>query len=150
MFSMRRLPSSTAVDPSSPRTPPREAAMLPDADRRKLRYHLETCETKSQEALPFLAHVLRHKITSSEPLGCEVPDDVVTGGCCVSYAIDGGRARTGLLLHRSRKGSGSGVIPVSSLLGATLIGMRVGKRAPLLCSDGRIVALTVLKVSRLV
>jgi hypothetical protein len=93
--------------------------MLPDADRRKLRHHLETCATAGYEAPPLLAHVPRHKLTSSEPLGREVPDDVVAGGCRVSYSIDGDQARTGLLLHRGRKWSGSEVIPVSSLLGAT-------------------------------
>lgn len=150
MDSVRRLQLSNRDDPVGPRTPSREAAMLPDADRRKLQHHLKTCETAGYEAPPFLAHVLRHKLTSSEPLGREVPDDVVVGGCRVSYSIDGGQVQTGLLMHRARKGSGSGVIPVSSLLGATLIGMRVGKRAPLLCDDGTISAVTVLKVSRLV
>jgi len=148
MFSVRRLQPATPNDTVCSMTSPREAAKLPAADRQELRHHLETCETASHVARPFLAHLLRHKLTSPEKLGSAAPNDVVVGGCCVSYSIDGGQGRTGLLLHRARKGSGSGVIPVSSLLGATLIGMRVGIRAPLLCDNGTIVALTVLKVSR--
>lgn len=117
---------------------------LPDDDCRQLHRHLKRPRVAR---LPFLGHVLRHKIMASRPLGDEAPENVVTGASCVTYAVDGGPAQTGLLSHRARSGSRSGVIPVCSLLGAALIGMRIGERAPLFHEDGTIVSLTVLDVA---
>lgn len=71
----------------------------------------------------------------------------VTGGSRVVYSVDDGAAQTGLLIQRARSGAGSGVIPATSRLGATLIGMRVGQRAPLRCEDGAIMILSVLDVT---
>lgn len=120
-------------------------AALPDADRRQIEEQLRHCDGTRA---PFLAHVLHHKLSSCRAVSASQADsDVVIGGCHVSYAIDGGPAQSGLLVHRARAGAAPGVIPVSSLIGATLIGMRVGQRAPLLCEDGTIVSLCVLNVT---
>lgn len=117
---------------------------LRDDDCQQLQRHLKQPDIAQR---PFLDHVLRHKITASRPTRGEVPKDVVTGASCVSYALDGGPAQIGFLSHRATNGAHSGVIPVCSLLGATLIGMRVGERAPLLHEDGAISSLTVLSVA---
>ena len=47
-------------------------------------------------------------------------------------------------IHVGNSGRQRGIIPVSSLLGATLIGMRIGQRAPLLCEDGSVKSLVVV------
>lgn len=117
---------------------------LRDDDCQHLQRHLRQPDLAQR---PFLGHVLRHKITASRPMQGEVPKDVVTGASCVSYALDGGPAQMGFLSHRARNGAHRDVIPVCSLLGATLIGMRVGERAPLLHEDGAIGSLTVLSVT---
>ncbi len=71
--------------------------------------------------------------------------DLVAGGSFVTYSVGGGAATSGLLVHRARPGLlQSGVVPVASLPGATLIGMRAGQRAPLLCEDGSVKSLLVL------
>jgi transcription elongation GreA/GreB family factor len=79
----------------------------------------------------------------------EPPADAVAGGCRVAYSIGDGPERTGLLAHNARDAAtGIGVIPVLSLLGATLIGLRVGQTVPMLCEDGTVTRLTVLGVAR--
>lgn len=121
-------------------------AIVSDADRRQLEGHLRNCEAVRT---PFLSRVLERKIRASASSGGEPDDDVVRGGSQVTYSIAGGPQQCGLLVHRARlEAAAGGIIPVASLLGATLIGMRVGQRAPLLCEDGAIVSLMVLGVVR--
>lgn len=133
---------------TGPRTRPRKWAILPEADHQQLQQHLEHCESTRHPAWTLLAHVLHHKIMTTEPVTNTHSTDLVTGGCHVVYSVDGGPFETGLLVQRARASLGSGVIPVASLLGATLIGMRVGQRAPLLRDDGTIGTITVLGVNQ--
>ena len=146
MTSIRHTHLSSAESQLGPKTQPRKWAILPEDDHRQLQRHLELCERTRQPAWPLLAHVLHHKIMTTEPVRNTQAHDLVTGGCRVIYSVDGGPFQTGLLAHRARSGVGSGVIPVSSLLGATMIGMRVGQRAPLLRDDGTIGTIAVLGV----
>ncbi|WP_347309670.1 hypothetical protein [Defluviimonas sp. SAOS-178_SWC] len=126
----------------------RNRALLHDIDRQQLMRHLASCEAAQQTSSPFLAPVIHRKIETSLPCGAEPPEDVVTGSCRVTYSIDGGEAQTGLLTHNARMPvTNSGVIPVPSLLGATLIGLRVGQTVPMLCEDGSVLRLTVLDVT---
>ena len=144
MTSIQHFHPSSTQPSFHPKVSRAGAVPLRDEDRRHLEDHLRRSEMAGQ---PFLPHILHHKITSSTSLDEPVPEDVVTGGCRVTYAIDGGPAESGLLVHRARTGAVSGVIPVSSLLGATLIGMRIGQRAPLLSLDGTIASVLVLGVA---
>lgn len=138
-------PSLTATDrQSAPKVGMLRRFTLRDDDCDHLEQHLKQPDIARR---PFLDHVLRHKISASRPTQGEVPKDVVTGASCVSYAIDGAAVQIGYLSHRARNSVQTGVIPVCSLLGATLIGMRVGERAPLLREDGTISSLTVLSVT---
>ena len=120
-------------------------AALSAADRWQLKRHLHACNLSGDT---MLAHVLRHKLGAPERCGEAVPRDAVVGGATLDYRIDNGPVQSGLLCHRSRTGGVSGVIPVLSLLGATLIGMRTGQRAPLLREDGAIVTVAVLSVAQ--
>lgn len=123
-------------------------SMLPDKDRRHLGSYLARCDVAKR---PFLAHVLRLKHDAPPVMSGDLPGDVVIGGSQVTYKIGDGPAQRGLLSHRVRSGArigdGTGVIAVKSLLGATLIGMRVGQRAPLLRDDGTIVSVSVLETA---
>ncbi len=138
----------TSKEHSGIKTAPRRAPALPDEDHRQLRQYLKQPGVVAQT---FLKHVLRHKISATAQSCDEIRDDVVTGSSYVTYSVDGAPAQTGLLHHRPRRGSDCGldcgVIPVCSNLGAALIGMRVGQRAPLLREDGTITSLRVLKVA---
>lgn len=126
---------------------PRIRVPLPAADHLQLQRHLEDCESVDLPETNLLAYVLRDKIMMTEPVSNLHARDLVTGGSCVTWSVNRGPKQTGLLVHRARSGSGISVIPVASLLGATLIGMRVGQRAPLLFEDGTIMSVSVLDVT---
>ncbi|MCX7561199.1 hypothetical protein OS190_16640 [Sulfitobacter sp. F26204] len=120
---------------------------LPAADHQKLQEHLEDCECAMRPSSRLLAYVLANKLMNTRPVDDVHQSDLVVGGSCVTYRIDAAEPQTGLLVHRARSGLTSGVIPVASLLGATLIGMRAGQRAPLLFEDGSIGRLCVIDVA---
>ena len=119
--------------------------VLPEADHQQLLLHLEVCEKSRGPSWTLLAYVLQNKLVNSEPVSTPVDRDIVIGGSLVSYSVGGGAPAHGLLVHRVRPGIQKGdVIRVASLLGATLIGLRAGQRAPLLCEDGSVKSLLVL------
>lgn len=120
---------------------------LPKADYEKLQGHLDDCDCAMRPSSKLLAYVLANKLMNTRAIDQLNDSNVIVGGSCATYAIDGKPSQSGLLVHRARSGLHSGVIPVASLLGATLIGMRVGQRAPLLFEDGTIGRLSVLDVS---
>lgn len=111
---------------------------LPTADYQKLQEHLELCECAMRPSSRLLAYVLANKLMNTRPSDDVYYTDSIVGGSCVTYIIDGKEPQSGLLAHRSGAGLPGGIIPVASLLGATLIGMRLGQRAPLLFEDGSI------------
>ncbi|MDX2482693.1 MAG: hypothetical protein QNK42_03440 [Pseudodonghicola sp.] len=147
MSSIHHTRLSGPANTLGPKARSRKWSILPEVDYRQLQHHLNQCESTGHPASPLLSHVLLHKLMTLEPVDNVYAGDLVTGGCQVAYSIDQNPALTGLLVHRARSGEASGVIPVSSLLGATLIGMRVGQRAPLLQEDGTIGTLSVLGVT---
>jgi len=147
MSSIRQTRLSSSETPPDARARLRNRSILPEADYRHLQHHLNQCDSTAQTASPFLSHVILRKLTTRQPSADAQAGDLVTGGCQVVYSVDRHPAAIGLLVHRARAGGASGVIPVSSLLGATLIGMRVGQRAPLLHEDGTIGTLSVLGVT---
>ena len=118
--------------------------VLPQSDYHKLQEHLEDCDNATRPGSTLLAYVLANKLLNVRPVADLPYLDLVLGGTEVTYVIDGAAPSTGLLVHTARPGTPGGVIAVASLLGATLIGMRVGERAPLLNQDGSIVTLSVI------
>lgn len=130
---------------AGPRTRLRVGAMLPVSDYNHLLQHLERCERERGPSWTLLAYVLHDKIVNTEPCRGLPTQDIVFGGSQVAYAVGGGAVASGLLVQRARPGTRQlGIIPVASLLGATLIGMRIGQRAPLLCEDGTVTSLVVV------
>lgn len=133
-----------------------DRAVLPEQDYLHLQRHLDRCEKERGMAWTLLAYVLQQKIASVDPVPDTHLPDLVTGSCrvgyvvsCrVGYVVSGGERQVGLMTHRARSGLGNDIIPVASLLGATLIGMRAGQRRPLLCVDGSVRTITVLDVAQ--
>ena len=145
-----RHPVAQKSDPAirlGPRLPRSKWAVLPADDHEQLQRHLELCESARPPGWAMLAHVLHHKIMTAQPVPTKRVNDMVTGGCRVTYSVNDGPPQTGLLTQRARTGMDSGVIPVSSLMGATLIGMRIGHHAPLPSVDGTVYTVTVLDVA---
>ncbi len=115
-------------------------------DIRQVRQHLERPEIMRR---PLVGNVLRHKIKTATLGAHGCFGGIVTGSCSVTWSVDEGPAETGLLSHRARAGIATGVIPVCSNLGAALIGMHVGERAPFLREDRTLASLRVLQVAAL-
>ncbi|WP_156317638.1 hypothetical protein [Cypionkella psychrotolerans] len=125
----------------------RSRSVLPDTDHEQLQRHLEACEREKAPFWTLLAYVLHNKIANIETITTPVEQDIVTSGCRVSYSVNGGSVQSGLLVHKEKHGDQlQRVIAVPSLLGATLIGMRIGQRAPLLCEGGAILSIVVVDV----
>lgn len=122
------------------------ATLLTTDDRCWLRAHVEHCLRSGGDCV-FVAGLLRRKIARSDVVSGEVPDDLATGGSRVRFMMTGGAARSGVLVHEVAADAPEDAVSVCSLLGATLIGMRVLQRAPLLRDDGRIDTLALLDVS---
>ncbi|WP_417586145.1 hypothetical protein [Pararhodobacter oceanensis] len=112
------------------------------------RGHLERYDAECDPRLePYLSRVLRNTLNAPTVEDADLPSDAVSGGATVRYTIDDGPEQVGLLCHQSRTLGTNGVIAAFSLLGVTLIGMRVGQRAPLVHRCGKITAVTVLGVT---
>lgn len=120
---------------------------LPTTDYRELQGHLEDCKGSKHPNAKLLTYVLANKLMNTRPTDDVHDCDLVVGGVNVTCVIDGNEALTARLVHQVTEGRHGGVIPVASLLGATLIGMRVGQRAPLLFEDGTIGRLSVKAVT---
>lgn len=126
---------------------PRTRMALPETDYTQLLSHLTACEQNRGPGWTLLAYVLHNKIVNTEPVSAAHLPNVATGSSFVTYTVHDGPEQTGLLIHRARSDARTGVIPVCSLLGATLIGMQIGQRSPLLCDDGTILSLNVTDVT---
>ncbi len=115
---------------------------LPQADHRKLQEHLADCRGAT-----LLAYVLANKLMNTRSISEVNCTDLAIGGAYITYAIDGAAPETGLLVHNAHAEAMGGVIPVESLLGATLIGMRTGQNTPLLRANGSIGNLSITAVT---
>lgn len=147
MFDVNQHDPSTFQTQSLLRVLRNTQVTMPTADYQKLQEHLEHCECSIRPTSRLLAYVLANKLMNTRPSDDVYYTDLVVGGSCVTYIIDGKEPQSGLLAHRSGAGLPGRIIPVASLLGATLIGMRVGQRAPLLFEDGSIGRLFVKDVT---
>ncbi len=145
MTSSCTLQSEVHPFASTARVRPRGRAILPVADYDFLLEHLEICERDRGPNWTLLAYVLQNRIVNTEPSHRPVDRDIVVSGSEVTYSVSGASVEAGLLVHQPNPGPRQrGIILVSSLLGATLIGMRIGQRAPLLCEDGSVKSVVVV------
>lgn len=109
---------------------PRGRAVLPVADYDLLLEYLEICEHDRGPNWTLLAYVLQNRIVNTEPSHQPVDRDIVVSGSEVTYSVSGASVEVGRLVHQPNAGPRQrGIIWVSSLLGATLIGIRAERRA---------------------
>jgi hypothetical protein len=92
------------------------------------------------EVDPVLMALVRAKLAASRiVLSGDVEPDRVRGGSRVVYTLDGEAPTSQLLAHwRSDAVTGGSILPITSILGITLLGMRARQRVPLVRSDGSI------------
>ncbi|GAW36697.1 hypothetical protein RA2_03772 [Roseovarius sp. A-2] len=113
-------------------------------DRLGIEHLLRYRGTRNSPNPPLLNGLLRHKLRISRGALEPASPDLVVAGRRVTYMISGEGARTDVLSMSPVPAPGH--IPVASLLGATLIGMRKMQKVPLLRDDGQIEVVVVLDV----
>ncbi|UWQ86030.1 hypothetical protein [Leisingera caerulea] len=101
--------------------------------------------TKNAPNPPLLNGFLRHKLRISRGAPWPAPPELVVAGCHVTYMISGEGTRSGVLSMGPAPAPGR--ILIASLLGATLVGMRMLQKVPLLRDDGQIETIVVVDVS---
>ncbi|GHG90861.1 hypothetical protein [Pseudodonghicola xiamenensis] len=106
--------------------------------------HLEHCETQRSGVTALIGEILRQKLSQAGRLGAEASSEgIATGNTVLGYRLCGDQPPIiARLSYRVRLREEPGVVPLRSLLGATLIGMAVGETAPLLLSDGSLTEVT--------
>jgi hypothetical protein len=117
---------------------------LSPQDAEMMQRHLQHCEMHLSGIVALVGEVLRQKLAHGRRLGPEaVAAPVATGGATLGYRLGGDQPGIlARLCYRVRLRDEPGVVPLRSLLGATLIGMRLGETAPLLLSDGSLTEVT--------
>ena len=100
-------------------------------------------------AFEMLARLLGMKLLYATVLDDgKINPKAATGGSRVTYAIDDEERQTGRLFHYDEFAEEDIGIHVGSLLGATLIGMKVDTRVPFLQADGTFRRVHLLTVDR--
>lgn len=116
------------------------------ADRVGIERLLSHGKLKGSANPELLAGFLRHKLRISRGAPEPAPEDLVTAGCEVAYMTNDGVIRSGLLTFDPNPNAEH--LPVETLLGATLIGMQMLQKAPLLRDNGDIDAVVVIDVNQ--
>ncbi|MDK3019663.1 hypothetical protein [Pseudodonghicola flavimaris] len=109
--------------------------------------HLSSCEIELTGIAALTGEILRHKLRHARRMPSTAPAaGVAMGNSVLSYRIRGQQLRGGRLSHRAWFRADPMIVPVRSLLGATLIGVRLGDTVPLLLSDGSFSEVTLVEV----
>jgi regulator of nucleoside diphosphate kinase len=114
---------------------PVDGCCLTSRDYTLLEGHLLRMGDSDSGAEPVLAALIRAKLARARVvLSADVDPDVATGGSRIVYSADEGPEQRRTLVHWDSPGEDP--LPVASLLGATLLGMRVGQLALVPRHDG--------------
>ena len=110
---------------------------LTKTDRRTLADHIQRADRIGTGVHLMLARLLSQKLLYTPVVENDrIGPLYATGGSRVTYAIDDLEPQSGRLFHDAAYALGQDGIQVATLLGATLIGMMAGNRAPFLQADG--------------
>ncbi|NHM19859.1 hypothetical protein [Tritonibacter mobilis] len=117
---------------------------LTGTDRRGLEQLLRRRGPDGAKLSPLLSGLIRHKLRIADTVEGPAPNTLVSSGRLITYKIGGENARSGILTMSTMPFHGT--IPVGSLLGATLIGLRRGQKTALLQEDREIGSVVVLEI----
>lgn len=108
--------------------------------------HRRRCQELSGAKFLRLARLIRARSSDAQVVDAdELPDDIVTGAALITFAVGRHRPETRRLYQWDCPARVGG-LPIGSFLGATLIGMSAGQRAPLIDGDGVVGVVQVLAV----
>lgn len=143
---MRKTMHPRAESPPAIPAPPPAARRLTTRDYWHLQDHRQRCEEAGTEPARLLARQIEARMLEAEVIAPSgVGPDLATGGSWIRFALDGRAAQSAQLFHWDYPARGRG-LPVASLLGITLLGMREGQDLPLPpgCTARRVTLLEVL------
>lgn len=112
---------------------------LTSRDYTLLEAHLWRLLEGGADADLLLARLIRTKLADARlVLSDDIEPTVATGNSHVVFTADGGREVSRVLVHWDDDAVSGPTLPIPSLPGATLLGMHVGQRAPLIRPDGSV------------
>ena len=94
----------------------------------------------------YISRYLSHKLDKSAIVPDGMAGGIVRVGTKVTWMSSGGGAQAAVLHPREANSQTEGIIDLASVLGATLIGLKVLDRAALLRSDGKFDVTVVLNI----
>lgn len=110
---------------------------LTDTDRTALAGHIRLGKKVGVGVELMVAELLNKKLLYAAQVNIDDSRlQIASGGSRVVFMVDETSSQSGRLFHNDKYAHGSEGISVASLLGATLIGMKVGSQAPWLQCDG--------------
>ncbi len=87
----------------------------------------------------LLSRLIRAKLADARlVLSDDVESDIATGNSHIVYSVDGKPDESRVLVHWDHEAMVEYSLPVNTLLGVTLLGMKAGQRAPLMRADGTV------------
>lgn len=96
---------------------------------------------------PLLARLIRTKLADTRVvLSDDVAPDVATANSRIVLREEDAPESEKVLVHWDHECTNSFALPICSLLGTTLLGMRAGERAALLRDDGTVSSVELLRV----
>jgi hypothetical protein len=117
--------------------PRRGDCILTSRDSALLEVWLTRSADCELEIDPVLCSLVRAKLAAARiVLSDDVEPDRARGGSRVFYSVDGGPTMSHLLTHWRHDMPAESILPVTGILGVTLLGMKAGQRLPLVRSDG--------------
>ena len=133
---LARRPAPATHAPEAP-APRRGDCVLTSRDHALLEAWLMRALDSELEIDPVLISLVRAKLAGARiVLSGDVEPDRARGGSRVVYTLDGGAPTSQLLAHWRPEAVAQSILPITSILGICLLGMRAGQRVPLVRSDG--------------
>ena len=125
------------------------ACALNRTDRRALAELLVHVHRVGIGAYPMMTALLSQKLVYASLLsGDRVADAIAASGSRCTFSIDDLEPQSATIFLCGESAAGQNGLSVGTLLGATLIGMKVGTSGPLLQSDGTFRRVHLLGVGR--
>ncbi len=132
-----KRPAPPTGAPGACLAPYRGDCVLTSRDHALLEAWLMRAVESELEIDPVLIALVRAKLAAARiVLLGDAEADRARGGSWVVYTLDGGAPTSQLLAHWRPEAVSQSILPITSVLGISLLGMRAGQRVPLVRRDG--------------